>query len=540
MSVERSEAPKAPVFGLAWPVLIPVSGMLFAILMVIAFRVWRLDVPFERDEGEYAYMGQLMLQGVPPYSVAANMKLPGTYAAYALAMALFGQTIRGVHLGYLLVNAGCIVLLYFVARRFLGTIAGVAAAASYAVLSVGAGVDGLWAHATHFVVLFALGATLLLLKWADRSRIQTLIGSGLLYGMAFLMKQPGILFVVFGGLYVIYSQRKQCRGRLPRMARNLALFTFAAMFPLGVTCAILWRAGVIAKFWFWVFTYASQYVSMQPLSDGVKEFMHHAPAIVQFNVVLTIVAAVGLILLWSLRTLRSSAIELTGFLVFSWLAVCPGLYFRPHYFVLVLPAAGLLIGAVARSAGATLAGSLPLWIIALGLADSMWVQRGYLFRMSPVEVMRGTYGLNPFPEAIPVARYIRGHSESSDLVAVLGSEPEIYFYSGRKSATPYLYTGPLIESHPLVARMQEEYIDDVEAWKPKYLVYASCPESWGIPSLYPRGLLAWAKPYYEQYYEPVGVADIGPDETIYKWDGDAAHYRIQSADYLLVLRRKQL
>ena len=153
----------------SWVVIVPVAGMLLALILVLAFRVWRLDVPFERDEGEYAYMGQLMLQGVPPYSVAANMKLPGTYAAYALSMALFGQTVRGVHLGYLLVSIACIVLLYVLARRFWGALGAIAAAASYAILASGATVDGLWAHATHFVVLFALGGTLLLLRWPERA-----------------------------------------------------------------------------------------------------------------------------------------------------------------------------------------------------------------------------------------------------------------------------------------------------------------------------------------------------------------------------------
>jgi hypothetical protein len=37
----------------------------------------------ERDEGEYAYAGQLMLQGIPPYQLAYTMKLPGPFAAYA-------------------------------------------------------------------------------------------------------------------------------------------------------------------------------------------------------------------------------------------------------------------------------------------------------------------------------------------------------------------------------------------------------------------------------------------------------------------------
>ena len=62
---------------------------------LIRFRL--RDVPLERDEGEYAYAGQLMLQGVPPYSLAYNMKLPGTYAVYAAILAVFGQTPTAVH-----------------------------------------------------------------------------------------------------------------------------------------------------------------------------------------------------------------------------------------------------------------------------------------------------------------------------------------------------------------------------------------------------------------------------------------------------------
>ena len=49
-------------------------------------------MPLERDEGEYAYAGQLMLQLIPPYQLAYNMKLPGIYAAYAVVLKLFGQT----------------------------------------------------------------------------------------------------------------------------------------------------------------------------------------------------------------------------------------------------------------------------------------------------------------------------------------------------------------------------------------------------------------------------------------------------------------
>src|SRR5437870_13560471 len=66
--------------------------------LVIAIRIRLLAIPLERDEGEYAYAGQLMLQGIAPYKLAYNMKFPGTYAAYAVMMSIFGQTIIGIDL----------------------------------------------------------------------------------------------------------------------------------------------------------------------------------------------------------------------------------------------------------------------------------------------------------------------------------------------------------------------------------------------------------------------------------------------------------
>jgi hypothetical protein len=44
----------------------------FVVLAAGLIRVRLLNVPFERDEGEDAYAGQLILSGVPPYTQAAG------------------------------------------------------------------------------------------------------------------------------------------------------------------------------------------------------------------------------------------------------------------------------------------------------------------------------------------------------------------------------------------------------------------------------------------------------------------------------------
>ena len=44
--------------------------IVFALVIAIRIRLW--GFPLERDEGEYAYAGQLMLQGIPPSKLAYN------------------------------------------------------------------------------------------------------------------------------------------------------------------------------------------------------------------------------------------------------------------------------------------------------------------------------------------------------------------------------------------------------------------------------------------------------------------------------------
>ena len=455
-------------------------------------------------------MGQLMLHGTAPYKVAANMKLPGASAAYAAAMAIFGQTPTGVHLGLLIVNLAAIALIYLIGRKLFRPAAGWVAAASYAALSVSPGVLGIWAHATHFVVAPALGGILLLLYWDETRRNQLLFWSGLLFGIAFLMKQPGILFAIFGAVFLVY---KNWRGAL----RNLAIFGAAAALPFGLMCFWLWRTGVFERFWFWTFTYARSYGSMQSFSDGLTAFGPVAFQIAQENWAILALAVAGIVAAWK----GPQAFFLGTFFVFSFLAVCPGLYFREHYFVLLLPAIALFAGA-----SVTLAQTRAVmpWIASAAIIFSVLAQGSFLFEMTPLQISRRTFGINPFPEAIPIAAYIKAHSAENDRIAIVGSEPEIYFYASRQSVTPFVYVYSMMEPHPFALKMQEEFIRDVEAARPEYVVVVNVRPSWLRQPSSPTRLSDWFPSFVEKGYREVGVADIGREQTNYKWDEDAAYY----------------
>jgi Dolichyl-phosphate-mannose-protein mannosyltransferase len=524
-----------------------VAYALIALVLVLncAIRFHVRNIPLERDEGEYAYAGQLMLQGIPPYKLAYNMKLPGTYAAYALILAVFGETAAGIHLGMLLVSSIAVLLVFLLGLRLAGPTAGVAAGASYALLSVSPSVLGFCGHATHFVVLMAAAGVLLLLEALDKDRRWLFFGSGVFLGLAFVMKQPGLLFVIFGALYFLHTER-QHGVEWRKLAGKLGAFLGGAALPFALTCLILWRAGVFGTFWFWTISYASQYATNWGLSDGAHLLVKMFPAIIGPGVWIWIIAGLGITaFVWD-EEIRSQAPFVIGFFFFSFLAVCPGLLFREHYFILMLPAVSILAGIAVSSGMKILSQRLqtktmhyaPAIIFVLALGWCFYRQKDFFLEDNPTATSRRIYGGNPFPEAIPVADYIRQHTSENASIAVLGSEPEIYFYSHRHSATGYIYTYGLMEEQKYALQMQQQMISEVEGARPEALVWVNVQASW-LPHDHSEGLLlSWAQKYVHDHYDLTGVADIHATQTDYRWGDDAKNYQPRSNAVVFVFKRK--
>jgi 4-amino-4-deoxy-L-arabinose transferase-like glycosyltransferase len=536
--MKRKAAERDRVLGAAWIFL-----AVIVLGLVVAIRIRLLGIPLERDEGEYAYAGQLMLQGIPPYKLAYNMKFPGTYAAYALIMAMFGQTIAGIHLGLLLVNATTILLIFLLGRRLINSITGIAAAMTYAVLSVSPTVLGLAAHATHFVMLPVLGGTLLLLNESNDRNFEQLFVSGLLFGTGLLMKQPAAFFILFGALYLLSNDLRRKRGWKRIVLRNLT-FDLGAIVPFGIACLFLWRAGVFDKFWFWTINYARQYGSLIPLGAAPKMFAETFVPVIESAWLLWMLTGLGLVAgLWNERT-RAGTVFLLGLFVFSFLALSAGFYFREHYFIFILPVVSLFAG-VAISTLCNLAdkrGSLVRFALFLlfcvAVSQPMLAARKFYFEVSPVEASRISYGGNPFPESVRVAEYLGDHTEPSDTIAVLGSEPQIYFYSKRHSATGYIYTYGLMEPQKYARRMQEQMISQIESARPKYLISIGVAASWLQQPESERLIFAWADDYVEKFYDVVALVNIlSRDRTDYYFD-QLPSPMPKLGNYIFICRRK--
>ena len=516
------------------------------LLLLVVVRLRLLDIPLERDEGEYAYAGQLILHGIPPYRLIYNMKLPGAYAAYALILALFGQTARGVHLGFLLVAVATTVLMFMAARRLLGARSGAVAAATCGLLSLNPSVLGLAGHSSHLVVLCGLAGLLALLAALDAGRRRDYFWSGLLFGLAFLMKQHGLAFVLFGVLAVLARPRCDV-GRQPGRAAAAGLLVAGAAVPLLLTCLVLAAAGVFPSFWFWAFRYASAYAAELTPREGTVEFRDAISHIWPGAPLLWGMGVAGLGVLLLDRRWRPQRSLVGAFALCSFLAICPGLYFRLHYFLMLLPAVALLVAvlvdwlgrslAVAglRRTGPALAAALFVSATLVTLAG----QSALLFRATPVQVCRALYDGNPFPEARDIARHIAARSSPGERIAVLGSEPEICFYANRLSATGHIYMYGLMERQPYARTMQRQAIREIEASAPAWVVLVNVPSSWALRPWSERAILDWYPRYVEERYRQVGLVEIrSPDEPWSTWGDSLPVADARSPLFVRVFRRK--
>ena len=511
--------------------------------LTTAVRIRLLGIPLERDEGEYAYAGQLLLQGIPPYKLAYSMKFPGTYVAYAITMFLFGQTVTAIHLGLLLVNCATSALIFFIGKRLVNSTVGIVAAASYALLSVSPSVLGLAAHATHFVVLPVLGGAFLLLNKQSRLGVGRLLLGGLLMGLGLLMKQPGLYFILFGAVYLFLGDVRSGLALRKAILRNL-IFAGGAVTPLVIIFLALCNAGVFARFWFWTIRYAHEYGTLVSISDARQLLIQGVRDAIGPNWPLWILAGVGLLTCSLNRSTGRSTGFLLGLFISSTLALCLGFYFRSHYFILLLPAVALFAGIAINSISSVLRRQItrvrffPVLLLASCAVLLVLAQRDLFFLLSPIEASHTIYAGNPFSETIKVAEYVRDHTDPSDTIAVVGSEPQIYFYSHRHSATGYIYTYPLMEAQTYARQMQSEMIHEIEAAEPKYLISVTIDVSWLHSPRSENLIFEWAQRYIAENYVAVGFVNIIAADRVEYYFDDVPQQVPELGEFILIYRRK--
>jgi hypothetical protein len=225
-------------------------------------------------------------------------------------------------------------------------------------------------------------------------------------------------------------------------------------------------------------------------------------------------------------------------LVTSAIGVSVGFYFRPHYFVQLVPASaalsGITLGWIARRllarSAAVAATGLAVASLAL-VVPAVAANRDVLFAASPADASRHIYGLNPFPESIEIGRYIRSRSSDNDEIYIIGSEPQILFYADRRSATRYIFFYPLTGPYPEASRRQREAIEEVAGRRPLYVVWVNVGTSLSLRADTDKEIFQSGARWLRRKYrlETVSIWDSDREQFDFS-EGEGARARLDEAE----------
>lgn len=537
-----------------------------AVVLALNFAVrWPLlGMPLERDEGEFAYGGQLVRAGEVPYRAMYALKWPGIYAAYALVESLFGPTARGIHLGLILVTSVNAVWMFALGTRLRDAWTGFCSAAVFVALGLSPAVQPTSNQAEHWVLACALPALYAL--WTAPNRTGAWLLSGVGYGLAMLMKQHGALLTL-AAIAPLLTQRATGASIPARsLTLRLAKFLFGLAIPLAAAALWIARQGAFEAFWHWTVQYAFLYATNESIADGLARLPGALWQQARPVWPIFVAALVGMGAMFRPGDHRTGAANLGWLSAASLAAILPGWHFRAHYFLLAWPAVALWsacgVEAVATWlpswAGRFVAGDAPArpaatarsraagafsgavkyrWLLTLIVAGwPLAAAAGFLLTQSPWRLSRTMYGADPFNECPAVAEYLAQQTAPHETIAVLGSQPQIYFLANRRAATGHIYMYPLTEAQPLALDMQQSMIDELQGARPRFMVMV---DDWHLEPGCPRRILEWIGSTLKRDFEVVGAAEIiDRDETRFVWEADIRQHRPQRRNVIEVYRRK--
>jgi hypothetical protein len=289
--------------------------------------------------------------------------------------------------------------------------------------------------------------------------------------------------------------------------RSFFAFSVAAAAPYLIFVVFIISHGVFSKFWFWTIAYARAYASLNSFSQGVRHFTTTTIAIsngIEPILILSLIGAAAA--LKSPREARERTLWVGGFIA-SILATSLDLMFRPHYYVLILPFVSVFCAytlerlAMSRSHHARKALLSALLIVGICGYSYQHLCASEL-NLPPDLLTEMTYNpLAMFTKAPNIADYIEKHTPKGSSIAVIGSEPEIYYYSHREAACPYLYLYPIMERQSYQNRMIKDYENNIEKNKPiMIVVQESDLRNDKEDHVLPESFKAWLRLYIQQHY----------------------------------------
>jgi len=431
------------------------------LLCCIVFGSVALTYPFGRDQGIYAYVGKLILDGKIDYKYSIDFKPPGVHFVFALEEIIFGKSMLGVRLFDLLWQYLTALIIFLICLKLTRSkIISLISSCLYVFLYYR---FDYWqsAQSDGFLNLTFSLAVFYLLKSFDAKQIKNSIIAGIFFGLALVSKYTVILFFPLLLVASLISNKS-----------NRAAYVRDYLFFLVGTAIVILGVGVIyaANDALEDFLDAQLYLIPQYASIGFQTLepsylITHIVRLFLGSVYSPIILICFISLIYQVKMRDFDPRKLC---IYIWILaailnlILQGRFF-PYHFLVLLPA--LSVGSslfftfaydnflrVGRKRAIVV--SLLAGISFLGLASRPYYSSypklfDFISGNQSLEQMYlqigVTYvpGLNLKKNYQMVEQTLR-HTKEGDKIYIWGFEPIVYYLSGRDCPSRFIYHVPLI------------------------------------------------------------------------------------------------
>ncbi len=452
-------------------------------LLYAALNWNSFTMPFERDEGEYAYSAWLLREGNVPYKDSFLQKPPMIVYVYALGQILDPNSVVPPRLLASLFSILTVIFTGLVARELYGRKAGWLAMGISLPLSMLPLLLPYAANTEKFLLLPMVICLYIFVASGARARWWQWIVAGMSAAAAILFKPIAVLplSILF---FWWWGDTWLSEGTQWLAVRNAGLTAVGALIAGCIVLAYFVFRHAFSDLIECTFTYNYQYA----LAGSGQ--IRRLPG-----------------MFWSLFKQSWPAVFLLVFYVFHrsprWILMSSLLLAafaaastdpNGHYYLLTVPflaimsASGLdsflrwFLAKVQHEKRKRVLGFVvPAMIIGLLLVPSL--ERMVL---QPEGLCSEVYRGNPFVESETVARHVRELCSPHDSIFVAGSEPQILFYAKRKSVTRFDIMYPLAIPTPLARQYQNDLERTLKNSRPSVVVFSTAGASWFNESNVPR------------------------------------------------------
>jgi len=445
-----------------------VGLILLVFLLFFYLLYWNsFSAPWEGDEGEYAYSAWLMRQGETPYLNSFLQKPPLVIYTYYLAHWLKPFALWPPRLiAFLFTLASCF-LLALIAKKTYGVKAAWTALWIAAPLLSLSTIDALPANTEKFMMLPLVGLIALFVFKKGQETHWTYLAAGILGALAILYKPialpPVFVLLIY---WLVANWLKNRNGR--QFLKTGGLVLGGGLLAVGSSLFYFFINGALGEIWQQVFVFNLNYAAAS--EKYFPTFFFKNIYIFLFN-------------FWPLGLLAAGSFFYRPPRIFLWwsllvVALLPIMTTSiGHYYLLLSPFMVLIVAGTVERILTGIKTSEETWknIILVGLIACIWgvffCSIGEQFFLKPLELSKWVYRTSNLPEAMLVAEKVKQYSQPGDRIFIAGSEPQIYYFSERRSVSRFDMTYPFSIDTPWSESYQRQAIAELERDKPQLIVF---------------------------------------------------------------------